>query len=680
MTPALLGYILAGAVYVTLGALCLTRWRRGLAGLWLAPALLTSAVWAVLEAAGEYRDSWQFGAGFVADPVRLGLWLFVLATLVPKATDPWLRYLRRAAFIAPPVVAATAAAFAVFRNVGIFADAGWLAPLAGGLLLSLLGLVLVEQSIRNAVASDRWALKYVALGIGTLLAFDFLYYASDYLLSGMAGPLAESRGGANALAGVALAIGLRRLSAHRPAQRASQGAMFYTGGLIAVGAYLIGMAFTALYVRAVGGTWGAALQALFLTGALLLLAALIFSEQVRAWVRVMLAKSFAPYRYDYRAEWLQLTAALSASDELGALPERALHAVTRIVNSATGGLWARDDDGRFTPVAGELATQAENSVDADAAWVVYLESRGWVLDLRAALPPGLAPDMLPAWLRDNAHAWLVVPLLSGGGLEGFAVIARPLAASTALSWEDLDLLRTAGRQIAAILGLERVARRLAQAQQFEAYNRLATFMMHDLKNVAAQLSMVVRNAERHRHNPQFVDDAIATIDNAARRMSRVLEQLGTESGGGTIRRVDVAAACRDVVTRCADRAPSPRLIAPPATLEVAIDGDRLTHILEHIVRNAQEATAETGTVTMTVTDEGRRVAVAVVDNGCGMDARFVRERLFRPFSSTKGSHGMGVGAFQAREFVKAAGGDVEVSSTPGLGTAFRILLPRARQS
>jgi putative PEP-CTERM system histidine kinase len=677
MSPAPLGYGLASVVFTVLAAVSLTRWRRGLSGLWLGPALTTSAVWSALEAAAAGDDSWGRGVLIAVDTFRLSLWLVVLTILMPKATDQWLQHLRRTALIAPPVVVAVATAFAVLRNLGFLADAGPLPLIAGGLVLSSLGLVLVEQTIRNAASSARWALKYVALGIGTMLAFDLLFFASEYLLSGVAGAMADARGGANALAGLSLAVGLRRLSGRRPAQPGSQDAMFYTSSLIAIGAYLLGMAFTALYIRAVGGTWGAALQALFLTCALLLLAALIFSEQVRAWLRVTLARSFAPYRYDYRAEWLRLTATLSAGEQGGALPERALLAVTRIVHSASGGLWARDDVDRYVPVAGELATAPDHTIDSHAPWIRYLETREWVLDLTRPLPSDMQAAPLPDWLRTNARAWLVVPLLAGDGLEGIVVIAQPLAPSLALTWEDLDLLKTTGRQVAAFLGMERVAQRLAQSQQFEAYNRLATFMMHDLKNVAAQLSMVVRNAEKHRRNPEFVDDAIATIDNAARRMGRVLEHLDSGSGPGTVRRIDVARACLEVKARCSDRVPLPALVTPTEALEVAIDGERLTHVLEHIVRNAQDATPPSGSVRLTVADEGSMVAVEIEDSGCGMDAKFVRDRLFRPFSSTKGSHGMGVGAFQAREFVKGAGGDVQVKSAVGAGTSFRIRLPRA---
>jgi signal transduction histidine kinase len=166
------------------------------------------------------------------------------------------------------------------------------------------------------------------------------------------------------------------------------------------------------------------------------------------------------------------------------------------------------------------------------------------------------------------------------------------------------------------------------------------------------------------------------VDNAARRMLRMLDQFGRGATTGLARRIDVATFCRDAVRRCQDRVPSPALIAPEGPLEVAADGERLMHVLEHVIRNAQEATPASGRVTVTVSGSATEVAINVADTGCGMDARFVRDRLFRPFDSTKGSQGMGVGAYQAREFVLAAGGSVDITSAPGDGTTFRIFLPR----
>ncbi len=283
---------------------------------------------------------------------------------------------------------------------------------------------------------------------------------------------------------------------------------------------------------------------------------------------------------------------------------------------------------------------------------------------------------MPDWLLEIERTWLVVPLLQEDRLVAFVAIARPLAPQ-ALEWEDLDLLRTAGRQSASYIALEQAAQRLAQSQQFEAYNRFAAFMMHDLKNLIAQQTLVVENAARHRGNPEFFDDAISTIDNSVKRMNRLLEQLRRGDTAGQARRVQLAGLCSDTVRRCGDRRPVPELVGTSPDVEVVVSAERLALVLEHVIRNAQDATPPDGSVRVELRRNAAHAEIEVIDNGAGMDAAFVRQRLFRPFDTTKGSQGMGIGAFQTREFVRMSGGEVQVKSTPGRGTCFLISLPLA---
>jgi putative PEP-CTERM system histidine kinase len=202
-------------------------------------------------------------------------------------------------------------------------------------------------------------------------------------------------------------------------------------------------------------------------------------------------------------------------------------------------------------------------------------------------------------------------------------------------------------------------------------------MMHDLKNLIAQQSLVVQNAARHRDKPEFIDDAISTIDNSVKRMSRLLEQLRRGDATGLARRVRLADVCAETVRRCSDRQPVPLLGAVDEGLDAIINAERLGVVLEHVIRNAQDATTTDGAVHVELRRELQQAVIEVRDTGCGMDAAFLRERLFRPFDTTKGSQGMGIGAFQTREFVRSAGGDVHVESLVRKGTRFVISLPLA---
>jgi putative PEP-CTERM system histidine kinase len=284
---------------------------------------------------------------------------------------------------------------------------------------------------------------------------------------------------------------------------------------------------------------------------------------------------------------------------------------------------------------------------------------------------------------------LVVPLTHGEELIGFAVLADPPPPFKP-NYEDRDLLKTVGRHVAVHLAQYEADRRLSESRQFEAYHRLTAFVMHDLKNLAAQLALIVSNAEKHKRNPEFVDDSIATIANSTERMQRLIAQLQRREVQSLARRVSLVEIARVAAERCAVRKPVPVCRAMDDDVWVEADPERLTMVVEHVIRNAQDATPVDGLVRVAVGYEGAaaegevvdttrlRVPTAVLvvsDTGAGMSRDFIQERLFKPFDTTKGSKGMGIGAYQVREYVQSLGGRVEVRSEVGGGTRFSLRLP-----
>jgi putative PEP-CTERM system histidine kinase len=271
---------------------------------------------------------------------------------------------------------------------------------------------------------------------------------------------------------------------------------------------------------------------------------------------------------------------------------------------------------------------------------------------------------------------IVSPMLHLNELAGFFVLYEP-PAPFELTYEDRDLLKTVGRHVAIQLAQHEADRRLAESRQFETYNRLTAFMMHDLKNAIAQLQLIVANAAQHKSNPEFIDDSIATIDNTVQRMTRLIEQIRGTGDAEKLETVSLEHVVRSAVQRCSQREPIPSFDNAAGDVCVQAHPERLIAVLEHILRNAQEAAVEGSTVAVMTSRAGSDVIISVEDTGRGMDPEFIRERLFRPFDSTKGSKGMGIGAYQAREYVQMIGGRVEVQSSPGVGTRFSIILPIA---
>jgi putative PEP-CTERM system histidine kinase len=274
---------------------------------------------------------------------------------------------------------------------------------------------------------------------------------------------------------------------------------------------------------------------------------------------------------------------------------------------------------------------------------------------------------------------IIVPLDCHGYLQGFVALEKRDEAS-ALNFEDHDILKTAGKQVAIALAQAQTLEKLAETRQFEAMNKMSTFLMHDLKNIIAQQQLVVSNAARFKGRPEFFDDAIATVRSGVERMRHVLEQLTGPRVSGVIGRTNVTTVLMEVRSQCADRAPIPSVIRGAETLWVYMERAKLVSVLTHLVRNSQDATSDDGTIRVEVTVIGREVVLTVTDTGCGMSQEFIRDRLFRPFDSTKGAQGMGIGAYQVRDIVRGAGGEVDVTSTPNVGTTFKVRLPLAESS
>jgi putative PEP-CTERM system histidine kinase len=478
-------------------------------------------------------------------------------------------------------------------------------------------------------------------------------------------------------------LALKRHAEWERALFVSRQVTFYTASLIGAGSYMIAMATIAFLIRSAGGEWGPHLQVLFLLLAVLLLVVVLFSGSIRARFKVFIVKHFYRHKYDYRQEWLRLTASLGRSDDFRQLLASALSGVARIVESECAALWLTRDGVKYERVESIGRDSIGDSVyGREHPIVTFLTSQGWVIDsAEYARDPDLYGTAFGAVDEGKLpNDSITVPLDCQGTLQGFVVLLRP-PHTKALNFEDHDILKTAGRQVAVVLAQALAQEQLAETRQFEAVNKLTTFLMHDLKNLIAQQELVVGNAQRFRHRPEFVDDAIATVKSGVERMRRVLEQLQrTARSEATGSRVDVSKVLMEVRSHCADRQPVPTMSVPTSAVWVNIERDKLASVLTHLIRNAQDATPANGRIEVTLERAAEDLLISVTDSGRGMDYAFIRDRLFRPFDTTKGAGGMGIGAYQVRHVVRSAGGDVDVQSELGVGTTFRVRLPIAKDN
>jgi putative PEP-CTERM system histidine kinase len=273
-------------------------------------------------------------------------------------------------------------------------------------------------------------------------------------------------------------------------------------------------------------------------------------------------------------------------------------------------------------------------------------------------------------------AWAGIPLLHSDRLVAFLILQHPLIRRP-LDWEDFDLFRTAGTQAASYLAEARTQEALANVQRFDEFNRRFAFIMHDIKNLVSQLSLVARNAERHADNPEFRADMIVTLQSSVKKMNDLLARLsrGNKGEAEPLRATQVLAIAAGIA-RTKQRLHPVELFGP-AWLSAHADPSGLEQALGHLVQNAIDASAPGQPVRICGSKEGDEILIEVIDEGCGMSADFIRTRLFQPFASTKDA-GFGIGAFEARALVAAMGGRLEVTSREGEGTRFTIFLPAAR--
>jgi putative PEP-CTERM system histidine kinase len=394
---------------------------------------------------------------------------------------------------------------------------------------------------------------------------------------------------------------------------------------------------------------------------------------------LFLATHFYQNKYEYGEVWLNFTRQLSQNDtDPTKLRETILEAIVEIMDSTGGLMWQKDAGGNFSLAAAwNMQDSFSSDISAEDRFVRSLELEGSVLDVNAAASTldSHADQDFPAWLLSLPRAWIVVPIMHRDELIAFLVLAESRS-NASITWEDRELLRTVGSQAASYLALLQASEALSEVRQFEAFNRLSAFLVHDLKNVVAQLSLIVRNAERHRNNPEFISDAFNTIADSIAKMNRMLVNLRQDQAGfekeSSIELNDII---EELVARRGEMSPRPSFESTTDEAVVCGNRDQMLSVLEHIVQNAQEATQPDGTVVVRLSNSGDRALIEIADNGCGMDGDFVKSRLFRPFDTTKGKAGMGIGAYESRHIVSSMGGRMTVESKPGEGTTFRISLP-----
>jgi putative PEP-CTERM system histidine kinase len=682
----IISHLIACVGFIALAVSVMMRPQRDGAGIWLVIAALITAAWA-----GDFVMTARIGGVF-------GVLLSPMETLRTAAWIGFLVALLRTSWalddrLSSSFVIASAIGFVTAMQLGLdlvdmvgSVGASLHARpivaalfIVGRLTVAISGLVLIHNLYFNAEPGSRTGIRLLCIGLAGFFGYDLNLYTLRFLLGGMSEDLFNIRGAVDAITVPLLLLSARQAWVARV--QVSRQVVFHTLSMSIIGGYLIVMALTAYGLRLVGGDWGRLLQITFLFATIILGAMVLVLPRYRAMLRVTISKHFFAYRYDYRTEWLRFIKTVSGADaDQGRLPERVVEAVCTVVDSPGGTLFAPGDDGNFDVLAHwNFSDFVPSAVAIDSDLATFLAVRQRIVDLDELRDGEGDYDglTLPSWAVGDRRAWLIVPLLHLEALKGFIVVERTVATRT-LNWEDFELLRTLGRQSASYIAEASTQAELDEAGKFDEFNRRFAFIMHDIKNLVSQLSLVARNAERHADNPAFRADMVATLQGSVGKMNDLLARLAQRTAGRSEHgeAVDLALLLAEIVSVKARQHPAITLDHGSARLFVTADPVRLEQLFGHLIQNAVEASRPGAPIEVDIRQDSVTAVVEIADHGSGMSPSFIRNELFKPFRSTKAG-GFGIGAYEAREIVRAAGGRLDVTSREGEGSVFTIRLPLA---
>jgi len=681
---SLISYYSAALLYFALLIRSLPNIKTGLSHKIIALAAFITCIWFLTLASQIKYDLFDVVIYQSLEILKYTAWIAVLLTVLYNASNQQLT--RNKILLSLTITAATLTL--VILSVSItrpFIPVDQLGFIYGAKFylisltaLSILGLALVEQLMRNTHKDRLWNIKFLCLAIGSMFAYDFFVFSDALLFNKIEESLLVARGYIQIFIVPLLFITISRNPVWRLKLNISRRVVFHSGALVISGLYLIMMATAGYYIKATGGEWGHLLQTIFFIGAILAFFVLIMSRQMRAKLVVYISRHFFRYHYDYRHEWVTMTKALFIENQDDKLASRALTRISSLVNSSGGAIWLKNEDDIYIYTEEKDAHWAYLKPNIDEQdFVSFLKEKNWIINIDEYKEDSKSyPDLtLPNTILSLPNAWLIIPLNIQSDLVGFIVLSHSHAHFD-FNWEDYDILKISGHQAASALAQMLDSEALAKSRQFEAYNQMSAFVIHDIKTVVSQLSLMVKNAEQHKNNPAFIEDMIKTTEHSVNKMQSLLKQLKRETSNDESHELDLKVLIESLIDEHDSNKPIPEITEfPDNKLIINASPEQIQSALTHIIKNAQEATSDDGYINIAVTKTDHTAIIKIQDNGSGMDQAFIKNSLFKPFSSTKGLSGMGIGVYQCRQYIRAAKGDISVESQVGKGTTFSITLP-----
>ena len=546
-------------------------------------------------------------------------------------------------------------------------------PVIIRLVICIFELLLIENLYLNLPETARWHIAIPCVLLGALACFDILISADSVLFLSTSASLVSARVVATILVAPLLILAALRGQRWRKPIRLSRTAVFHSATLVLSGSVLLALALAGEVLRRFDESlgWIAELSLIFagIVGTLLFFS----SKSARSIMQRVITRHFFADRYDYRLEWLECIGTLSGTKttERTSLPHRAIRAVADVVNSPSGALFLLDQSSGAMFWAGSWNMPSATSLDGSNYLVKLSVMSAQVIEVGQIDSSVNDKDAL-SYLDP---IWLAVPLRQLEKTIGIVVVGPPRV-SFRLDQEVFDLLRIIGQEVATYIAEQRATEVVLQSRNLHDYGKRFAFVAHDIKNVSSQLALLLNNARTYIENPEFQQDMLETVRASVEKIDGLLKRLDepeTRQAPTSITPLPRLEALVAAYQRV--RQVTLKIIHDGSTGTVAMSPDAFDTAITHILNNAVEASPGQP-VQLKLHHEAKQVVVDIIDHGSGMSLEFIRDKLFAPFSTAK-KGGSGIGAFQARELIKEAGGQLLVTSEQGIGTTMRVILTRS---
>jgi len=600
-------------------------------------------------------------------------WILLLAFVLPVSM---VTLFKDAFFAGLPVVTESSKLFIRVGWSGYMWYLFWV-------IFTVMILMNLERTFRHATGHMRWQTKFIFLGIGSIFIVHLFTDSCAVLFRGINTGMDSINLGTLLIADILIFLSLFRGKPLHIGIRLSHQFLYNSIMALIVGIYFISVGVIAWFSLRFQWIKNVHILIFLIFGAVVGISVILLSDRLRLKRKRFISRHFKRPQYDYQKIWENFTERTATITNIPILCDIIVKMVSETLEILSVSIWLIDERYEELHFGGSTvftAAQAEN---------LSFYGRGGAPLIGAMMNQVMPVDLQGReddWVEDLKRIYGIdetkesrirycVPLNTAGRLIGVMTLSEKVFYEP-LTYEETELVKTIADQAAAGLLNLRLSERLRQSQELVAFQSMSAFFMHDLKNLASKLSLVTQNLPLNMDNPEFLNDALHTIEQCVSKINTTSSRLSLLSQKLEIspQMMDINELVRETVSRTKGHINTSVVQDLQRFPPILVDRDQLQKVLENLLMNAHEATGNGGQISVITNCQGSWAEIVICDNGCGMSREFINTHLFRPFQTTKKT-GMGIGLFHCKTIIEAHNGKIEVESEEGKGTAFRVLLP-----